>query len=93
MRRVSHHRTVPFAPVEGGAGSGAGQSEERQWEDQMNQERNFSQWFKEATAHEPYPYQTRFACALGMSFTPLDGGTGRKGELPRDSEKELRDGR
>jgi len=31
----------------------------------MNQERNFSQWFKEATENEPYPYQTR----------------GRKGEL------------
>ena len=28
----------------------------------MNQERNFSKWFKEATGNEPYPYQTRFAC-------------------------------
>jgi CRISPR-associated endonuclease/helicase Cas3 len=27
----------------------------------MNQERNFSQWFKQATGNEPYPYQTRFA--------------------------------
>jgi hypothetical protein len=28
----------------------------------MNQERHFSQWFKQATRNEPYPYQTRFAC-------------------------------
>ncbi|BFU93805.1 MAG: hypothetical protein NTNFB02_05270 [Nitrospira sp.] len=28
----------------------------------MNQERNFSHWFKQATENEPYPFQTRFAC-------------------------------
>ena len=30
----------------------------------MNQERNFSRWFKEATGNEPYPFQTRFACGM-----------------------------
>lgn len=39
---------------------GAGKSEED--EEQMNQERHFSQWFKEAKGNEPYPYQTLFAC-------------------------------
>lgn len=28
----------------------------------MSQERQFSEWFKQATGYVPYPFQVRFAC-------------------------------
>lgn len=28
----------------------------------MNQEQEFSQWFKKSTENAPYPFQVRFAC-------------------------------
>jgi len=60
VQRMSMHKSqrraankynpnVPFAPLDREVGVGAGDSEELQGEDQMNQERNFSQWFKEVT--------------------------------------------
>ncbi|ALA57928.1 hypothetical protein NITMOv2_1502 [Nitrospira moscoviensis] len=51
----------------------------------MNQERNFSQWFKQATGNEPYPYQTRFACkpSLFRKPSPLVGEGRGEGVLSR----------
>ena len=60
------------------SGKEPGAGEERsglRGEDPMNQERNFSQWFQQATGNEPYPYQTRFACepSLFRKPSPLVG--------------------
>ena len=42
----------------------------------MTDDARFTDWFKQATGHAPYPYQTRFACEPDVPFAPLDGGSG-----------------
>jgi hypothetical protein len=52
----------------------------------MTDDARFTDWFKQATRNEPYPYQTRFACepSLFRKPSPLVGeGKGEGGEHQR----------
>lgn len=48
----------------------------------MSSVKDFERWFRQATGHEPYPFQVRFACesALFSSPSPLVGEGKGEGE-------------